>query len=165
MDEALDAILGEAAELVRWLQTDAAARATVLGMGEQMSVCVAQGGRLLSCGNGGSMCDAMHFAEERTGRFHDDRPAVSAMAISDPSHLSCVANDYGFEQVFARGVEAWGREGDVLLIFSTSGNSPNVLAAARAASARSMSKATFESKPRRTIIGGGRRFDDEPGGG
>jgi D-sedoheptulose 7-phosphate isomerase len=84
------------------------------------------------------MCDAMHFAEELSGRFHDDRPAIAAQAISDPSHLTCVANDYGFEQVFARGVEAYGRAGDVLLIFSTSGNSPNVVAAANAAVQKGM---------------------------
>jgi D-sedoheptulose 7-phosphate isomerase len=79
------------------------------------------------------MCDAMHFAEELSGRYRKDRRALAAMAISDPSHLTCVANDFGFEHVFARGVEAWGRAGDVLLGFSTSGNSPNVVAAAQKA--------------------------------
>ena len=94
-----------------------------------MVTCLRSGGRILSCGNGGSMCDAMHFAEELSGRFRKDRPALAGMAISDPSHLTCVANDYGFDQVFARGVEAWGRAGDVLIGFSTSGNSPNVVRA------------------------------------
>jgi D-sedoheptulose 7-phosphate isomerase len=84
------------------------------------------------------MCDAMHMAEELTGRFRRDRRAFAALAISDPAHLSCVANDYGYDQVFARGVEAWGKTGDTLVAFSTSGNSPNVLLAADAARARGM---------------------------
>jgi D-sedoheptulose 7-phosphate isomerase len=92
-----------------------------------------QGGKIISCGNGGSMCDAMHFAEELSGRFRDDRAPIAAMAISDPSHLSCVANDYGYEYVFSRAVQALGRQGDVLLAISTSGNSANVVAAARMA--------------------------------
>lgn len=96
------------------------------------------GGKVISCGNGGSMCDAMHFAEELTGRYRDDRRALPAVAISDPSHLSCVANDYGYEYVFSRYVEAWAKPGDVLLAISTSGNSPNVVNAARAATERGM---------------------------
>lgn len=95
-----------------------------------------RGGKLLACGNGGSMCDAMHFAEEWTGRFRADRRALPAIAFSDPSQLTCMANDFGYEQVFARSVEAYGQEGDLLLAISTSGNSPNVLAAIEAARAR-----------------------------
>lgn len=96
------------------------------------------GGKVISCGNGGSMCDAMHFAEELTGRFRKDRPALPAVAISDSSHISCVANDYGFDYIFSKYVEAWGKEGDTLLAISTSGNSPNVLNAVEAAKARGM---------------------------
>jgi D-sedoheptulose 7-phosphate isomerase len=81
----------------------------------------------------------MHFAQELSGRFRGDRPAFAAHAISDPAHLSCVANDFGFERVFARGVEAWGQPGDVLVALSTSGNSPNVIHAAEAARARGLS--------------------------
>lgn len=92
-----------------------------------------KGGKIMSCGNGGSHCDAMHFAEELSGRYRKDRPALSAMAISDVSHLSCVGNDYGFEFVFSRSVEALGRSGDVLLAISTSGNSPNIIRAIEAA--------------------------------
>lgn len=93
-----------------------------------------EGGRtVFSCGNGGSMSDAMHFAEELTGRFRDDRPGLSAVAISDPGHISCVANDYGYEFIFSRYLEANGRKGDVLLAISTSGRSRNVINAARAA--------------------------------
>ena len=91
------------------------------------------GGRAYACGNGGSMSDAMHFAEELTGRFRDDRPGLPAIAISDPGHLTCVANDFGYEHVFSRFIEGHGRAGDCLLAISTSGRSPNVLAAARAA--------------------------------
>lgn len=96
------------------------------------------GGKVISCGNGGSMCDAMHFAEELTGRFRKDRPALPAVAISDSSHISCVANDYGFDYIFSKYVEAWGKDGDTLLAISTSGNSPNVLNAVEAAKARGM---------------------------
>ncbi|MBR9860799.1 D-sedoheptulose 7-phosphate isomerase [bacterium] len=86
-------------------------------------------GKVLSCGNGGSLCDAMHFAEELTGRYRDNRPAIGAIAMSDASHMACVGNDYGYEFVFSRYLEGVGRRGDVLLAISTSGNSANVLRA------------------------------------
>ena len=95
-------------------------------------------GRMFSCGNGGSMCDAMHFAEELTGRFRKERKPLAAMAINDPSHLTCVSNDYGYDVVFSRYIEAWGNPGDVLLAISTSGNSPNVLLAVEAAKKNGM---------------------------
>jgi D-sedoheptulose 7-phosphate isomerase len=94
------------------------------------------GKKLLSCGNGGSMCDAMHFAEEWTGRFRGDRAALPAVAFSDPSQLTCIANDFGYDEVFARQVEALGQAGDVLVAISTSGNSPNVLRAVEVAKER-----------------------------
>lgn len=97
-----------------------------------------KGAKVISCGNGGSMCDAMHFAEELSGRFRDDRPALPAMSISDPSHITCTANDYGFEKIFSRYVEGIGREGDVLVAISTSGNSKNILEAARVAKDKKM---------------------------
>lgn len=90
-------------------------------------------GKAFSCGNGGSMCDAMHFAEEFTGRFRNNRPGVAAIAISDPTHITCVANDYGYDQVFSRYIQAHGRPGDVLLAISTSGKSQSILVAAEAA--------------------------------
>lgn len=92
-----------------------------------------KGGKIISCGNGGSMCDAMHFAEELSGRFRDNRKAMAAVSISDPSHITCVANDYGFNYVFSRYLQALGKQGDVLLAISTSGNSANVIEAARTA--------------------------------
>ncbi|AHF73252.1 Phosphoheptose isomerase 1 [Candidatus Sodalis pierantonius str. SOPE] len=96
------------------------------------------GGKVLSCGNGGSHCDAMHFAEELTGRYRENRPGYPAIAISDPSHLSCVSNDFGYEQVFSRYVEAVGNRGDVLVGISTSGNSANIIRAIDAARAKGM---------------------------
>ncbi len=96
------------------------------------------GGKLLACGNGGSMCDAMHFAEEWTGRFREARPAQPAIAFSDPSQLTCIANDFGYDEVFARLVEALGRDGDLLVALSTSGNSTNVARAVEAAKDRGL---------------------------
>ena len=93
-------------------------------------------GKILSCGNGGSHCDAMHFAEELTGRYRNHRPGIAAIAISDVSHISCVGNDYGYDQIFSRYVEAVGRKGDVLLAISSSGNSANVINAIEAAKAK-----------------------------
>lgn len=93
------------------------------------------GGRVFACGNGGSMCDAMHFAEECSGRFRGDRPPLPALAISDPAHLTCVANDYGYEHVFARYLSAHAKKGDVLVAITTSGRSRNILVALEAAAA------------------------------
>ena len=105
-----------------------------------------QGGKVLSCGNGGSHCDAMHFAEELTGRFRDNRPSYPAIAISDVSHISCVGNDYGFDYIFSRYVEGVGQKGDVLLGISTSGNSANVLKAIEAAKQKGMKVITLTGK-------------------
>jgi D-sedoheptulose 7-phosphate isomerase len=96
------------------------------------------GNQVISCGNGGSMCDAMHFAEELSGRYRNDRPAYPAISISDPAHISCVANDYGFDFVFSRMIEAIGKKGDVLFALSTSGNSRNILNAINAARKKEM---------------------------
>lgn len=98
-----------------------------------MAKSLEKGGKLLSCGNGGSHCDAMHFAEELTGKFREERKPLAALAVSDPSFISCTANDYGWEHVFSRFVRGVGRSGDVLLAISTSGNSANVLRAAEVA--------------------------------
>lgn len=91
------------------------------------------GNKVLICGNGGSNCDALHFAEEFTGRFRGDRKALPAIAISESSHITCVGNDYGFDYVFSRGVEAYGKSGDMFIGISTSGNSGNVIKAVEAA--------------------------------
>lgn len=97
-----------------------------------------QGGKVLSCGNGGSHCDAMHFAEELTGRYRENRPSYPAIAISDVSHLSCVSNDFGYDYVFSRFIEGVGQAGDVLFGLSTSGNSKNVINAIHSAKAKGM---------------------------
>jgi D-sedoheptulose 7-phosphate isomerase len=104
------------------------------------------GGKVLTCGNGGSLCDAQHFAEELTGRYRQNRRALAAIALTEASHMSCVANDFGYDHVFSRFVEALGRPGDVLLAISTSGNSPNVLLAAEAARAAGMRVVSLTGK-------------------
>ena len=128
--------LTEASEVLnRFLADDANLQAI-----EQAAKLLAErfkaGNKVLSCGNGGSHCDAMHFAEELTGRYRENRPGYAAIAISDPSHISCVANDFGFEFVFSRYLEAVGQTGDVLFGLSTSGNSANIINAITAAKAK-----------------------------
>ena len=122
----------EAAEALKSFNNDAnhtkIANAIIL-----MSEALSNGNKIISCGNGGSMCDAMHFAEELSGKFRNDRKGLAALSISDPSHITCVANDYGFDEVFSRYVEAVGNEGDILLGISTSGNSGNVINAVKIA--------------------------------
>ena len=131
----LDRFLAEPAHLARI--TEAA---------EVMAQSLKNGGKILTCGNGGSLCDAQHFAEELSGRYRQDRRALAAIALTDASHLTCVANDYGFEFVFSRFVEALGRPGDVLLAISTSGSSPNILRAAEAAKAAGMTVVALTGK-------------------
>jgi D-sedoheptulose 7-phosphate isomerase len=103
-----------------------------------MSKAVKNNGKIISCGTGGSHCDAMHFAEELTGRYRDDRPPIPAIAISDPSHISCVSNDYGFDNIFSRFIDAMGQPEDVLLGITTSGNSPNIINAVKSANKKGM---------------------------
>jgi D-sedoheptulose 7-phosphate isomerase len=111
-----------------------------------MASAIQSGNKIISCGNGGSHCDAMHFAEELSGRYRDDRRALPAIAISDVSHISCVSNDYGFEFVFSRFVEGLGNQGDVLLGISTSGNSGNIIKAVEAARAKGMKVVVLSGK-------------------
>lgn len=95
-------------------------------------------GRVFSCGNGGSMCDSLHFAEELTGRYRKNRAPLPATGISEAGHITCIANDFGFEHIFSRFIEAWGQKGDVLLAISTSGNSANVIKAVEVAKSKGM---------------------------
>lgn len=104
------------------------------------------GSKVLICGNGGSLADAVHFAEELTGRFRGDRPPLPAIAIAEPGHITCTANDYGFDQVFSRAVEALGKDGDVLILLSTSGNSSNVRRASEVARTRGMTTVALLGK-------------------
>ncbi|GAB3384961.1 SIS domain-containing protein [Massilia varians] len=134
--DALDRLISDDAQLGN-IQAGANLLVDALGSGH----------RVISCGNGGSMCDAMHLAEELSGRFREDRPAMAAVAISDPSYISCVANDYGYEQVFARFVEGNGAAGDVLFAISTSGSSRSVILAAQAARAKGMKVIGLTGRP------------------
>lgn len=128
----------EAQKVLEKFISDDANFEKIKSAGDVMVEALDNGGKIISCGNGGSMCDAMHFAEELTGRFRDDRRAIGAVSVSDASHLTCVGNDYGFDKIFSRYVEGLGREGDVLLAISTSGNSKNILNAIDAAKERGM---------------------------
>ena len=130
--------LSEAAMVLDQFLNDDANLEKITRAAELLAESFKTGGKVLSCGNGGSHCDAMHFAEELTGRYRENRPAYPAIAISDPSHLSCVSNDFGYDFVFSRYVEGLGQSGDVLLGISTSGNSANVLKALEAARQKGM---------------------------
>lgn len=106
---------------------------TIDDMAGWMKTVFEHDGRIFICGNGGSLCDAMHFAEECTGKFRDPRHPLPVMALADPAHLTCVANDFGFDEVFVRPIKAFGQPGDLLIAISTSGNSANVIRAAQVA--------------------------------
>jgi len=114
--------------------------------GQLMVDCIKNGRKVISCGNGGSMSDAMHFAEELSGRYRENRKSLPALAISDPTHMSCTANDFGYDFVFSRFIEGLGNEGDVLLAISTSGNSSNVLNAIKAAHLKGMKTIALTGK-------------------
>ena len=111
-----------------------------------MADALKSGKKIISCGNGGSHCDAMHFAEELSGRYRESRRALAAIAISDPSHISCTGNDYGYDFIFSRFIEGLGNEGDILLGISTSGNSKNIINATLAAKEKGMKVVIFSGK-------------------
>lgn len=138
--------LNEAAEVLNAFLSDENNIAQIEAAAKMIADSFKQGGKVLSCGNGGSHCDAMHFAEELTGRYRDNRPGYPGIAISDPSHLSCVSNDFGYDYVFSRYVEAVGSKGDVLFGLSTSGNSGNILKAIEAAKAKGMKTVALTGK-------------------
>jgi D-sedoheptulose 7-phosphate isomerase len=138
--------LTEARSVLDQFLANEANLACIAQAAELIAASLRNGGKVLTCGNGGSLCDAQHFAEELSGRYRQDRPALAAIALTEASHMTCVANDYGFEFVFSRFVQALGRRGDVLLAISTSGNSPNVLNAAEAAKAAGMQVVSLTGK-------------------
>ncbi|MBS9462573.1 D-sedoheptulose 7-phosphate isomerase [Flagellimonas sp. 389] len=119
---------------------------TILEISKQMTEAFNRGNKVISCGNGGSHCDAMHFAEELTGRYRENRTPLPAIAISDPSHLSCISNDYGYEYVFSRFVESIGASGDILLGISTSGNSQSIVQAFKTAQTKGMTTILLSGK-------------------
>lgn len=125
--------LQEAMQMLDLFMNDKKNLAAVEQAAMLMADALQNGNKVISCGNGGSMCDAMHFAEELTGRYRNNRMPLPAIALSDPAHITCTANDFGYESVFSRSIESLGNTGDVLLAFSSSGNSANILEAAKAA--------------------------------
>lgn len=145
--------LKEAAETLNNFLSDDANIQSIQNAAVLLANAFKAGGKVISCGNGGSHCDAMHFAEELTGRYRENRPGYPAIAISDPSHLSCVSNDFGYDFVFSRYVESLGREGDVLLGISTSGNSGNIIKAIAAAKAKGMKVITLTGKDGGKMVG------------
>ncbi len=114
-----------------------------------------QGKKILSCGNGGSHCDAMHFAEELSGRYRENRPALATMAISDPSHITCVSNDFGYNYIYSRFIEGLGNQGDVLVGISTSGQSANIIEAVKAAQEKGMEVVLLTGKDGGALAGMG----------
>lgn len=138
LEEAREVLQSFLSEEKNIQKIEAAARLMADGIGS--------GNKIFSCGNGGSHCDAMHFAEELSGRYRENRPALPAIAISDPSHISCVGNDFGYEHIFSRYLEGLGREGDTLLAISTSGNSASVLRAAETARAQGLKVVALTGK-------------------
>ncbi|OEK06646.1 D-sedoheptulose 7-phosphate isomerase [Roseivirga misakiensis] len=138
--------LKEAAKVLDQFLSDDANLSLIESAAKTMSDAINNGGKIFSCGNGGSHCDAMHFAEELTGRYREDRKALPAIAISDPSHISCVSNDFGYDFIFSRYIEGLGSAGDVLLGISTSGNSKNVLRAAEMAKQKKMKVVALTGK-------------------
>ena len=138
--------LNEAAQVLQAFMADPQNLLNIEAAAKLIADSFRQQGKVLSCGNGGSHCDAMHFAEELTGRYRENRPGYAGIAISDPSHLSCVSNDFGYEYVFSCYVEAVGREGDVLLGISTSGNSGNIIRAIDAAKSKGIKTIALTGK-------------------
>jgi D-sedoheptulose 7-phosphate isomerase len=134
----ISAELSQAAQVLQSFMADEKNISNIETAAKIIAQSVQSGGKVISCGNGGSHCDAMHFAEELTGKYREPRKAIPAIAISDPSHISCVSNDYGYEFVFSRYLEALGNKGDVLLGLSTSGNSANIIRAAQTAKEKGM---------------------------
>ena len=134
----ITAELNQAADVLDHFIKDASNHIKIGEASKAIAQSIKAGGKVISCGNGGSHCDAMHFAEELTGKYREPRKAIAAICISDPSHISCVSNDYGYEFVFSRYLEALGNKGDVLLGISTSGNSANIIRAAQTAKEKGM---------------------------
>lgn len=128
----------EAQKVLEYFISDEKNFENIKTAGDYITNSVKNGKKVISCGNGGSMSDAMHFAEELTGRFRDNRQAIAAISISDPTHISCTANDFGYDFIFSRYLEAVAQEGDTLLAISTSGNSKNIIEACKVAREKGM---------------------------
>jgi len=144
--ELIEQELREASAVLDAFLKDPQTTSTIARAAAVMAAAVEGGGKIISCGNGGSHCDAMHFAEELTGKYRNPRKAIPALCISDPSHISCVGNDYGYDFIFSRYLEALGNPGDVLLAISTSGQSVNVIKAAETAKQKGMTVVALTGK-------------------
>jgi len=134
----IKAALNEAAKVLSNLSNNSETLDSIQTAAHRFAYTFSSGNRVFSCGNGGSMCDAMHFAEELSGKFRKTRAGLAATAISDPGHISCIANDFGYEEIFSRYLESHARKGDALLAISTSGKSPNICKAAKTALKKSV---------------------------
>lgn len=144
--EIIEQELQEAHQVLSNFMADPKLIETIAEMAHLMTQAIENGGKIITCGNGGSHCDAMHFAEELTGRYRNDRKSLPAIAISDSAHLTCVGNDYGYEFIFSRFIEGMGNNGDVLLAISTSGNSMNIVNAVKAAKEKNMKTIVLTGK-------------------
>lgn len=146
IDALIENNLKEAHKVLEGFMANESNTKAIADAAELMLEAIAKGNKIISCGNGGSACDAAHFAEEMTGRFRAERRSLPAIAISDASHITCTANDYGFESIFSRFIEGLGQEGDVLLAISTSGNSNNVIKAAEIAQQKGLKVVSLTGK-------------------
>lgn len=142
----LDSLL-ESQVVLNKMVSDGHFISTLEAAGRALSLAMIKGAHVYSCGNGGSMCDAMHFAEELSGRYRLNRPALGAISISDVGHMTCVSNDFGYEHVFSRFIEGNGRQGDFLLAISTSGTSKSILNAVATAKSKGMTVIGLHGKP------------------
>ena len=138
MNDIILAELAESRAVLDLFMANLANVQAIANAAQLMADALRQGRKIISCGNGGSHCDAMHFAEELSGRYRANRRSLAAIAISDPSHISCVGNDFGYDFIFSRFIEGLGNEGDVLMGISTSGNSANIIRAVGAARDKGM---------------------------
>lgn len=132
MKSEIETAVYQAVKAIEYLNTPTSQK-FLIEMVEELVACLKRGGKVMVAGNGGSLCDAMHFAEELTGFFRKKRQPLAALALADVSHMSCVANDVGFDQVFARTVAALGKKEDLLVVLTTSGNSENLVVAVQVA--------------------------------
>jgi D-sedoheptulose 7-phosphate isomerase len=136
--EILNQHLLESSEILKIFSTNEEYLNSVTEAAEIIISSLQSGNKIITAGNGGSMCDAMHFASELSGRYRDDRDPIPAISISDPSHITCVGNDYGYDQIFSRYLTAHGNRGDIFFGITTSGNSQNIINACLSAKERNM---------------------------
>lgn len=153
MENIIKASLQEAHEELTSFMANENNIAAIATAGRIMAETLKQGGKIISCGNGGSLCDATHFAEELTGRYRHNRRPLPAIAINDAAYMTCVGNDFSFEDIYGRYVEGVGKAGDTLLAISTSGNSENILRAVKAAHEKGIKVVALTSEGENKLSG------------